>query len=124
MNISLKQLSITISILLLCVLFYDFFVSNVYDIEASPMIGISALLFFNIFRLVNGNIKLNAWIQILLYVSILFVGLLSFYMLLLFSFGFGFRGQSTPCNHIFAVILHIALMVVTIVEFQRSISKK
>lgn len=124
MNISLKQLSITISILLLGVVFYDFFVLNEYHIETGALIGISTLLCLNIFRNFNFKIKLNIWILVFLYVVILFVGLLSFYILLLSSFGFGFTGRTTPWNHIFAVILNLALMIVTIIDFQRSIIKK
>ncbi len=128
MNISLKQLSITISILLLGVVFYDFFVLNEYHMEAGALIGISALLCLNIIRhfnlKINYKIKINIWISMLLYVSILFVALFVFYILLIYSFGFGFTGRTTPWNHIFTVILTFALIIVSIIEFQRSISKK
>ncbi|WP_298418370.1 hypothetical protein [uncultured Kordia sp.] len=130
MNIPLKQLSITISALLLLTVFYDFFVLNEYHMEGIVFTGITVLLCLNIIKYFKFNlksrfsIKLNIWIAMLLYVSILFMALFCFYMLLLFSFGFGFTGRATPMNHIFTVILTFALIIVSIVEFQKNIIKK
>lgn len=124
MNLTLKHFSITISILLVLVVCYDFFVLNEYHIESSAMIGVCTLLFFNIVRHFSEKIKSMNWLLIVIYSAILSLAMASFCFLLLMSFGIGYTGRIVPWNHIFAVFLNISLMIVTIWEFNRVLNKK
>lgn len=124
MNINLKHLSITVSILLLLIVCYDFFMLNEYHIESSPMIGICALLYLNIVRHFSKKIKSINWLLLLIYSTVLSLAMASFYFLLLMSFGIGYTGREAPWNHIFAIILTISIIIVTILEFSRVLNKK
>lgn len=123
MNISLKNFSITISILILFTACYDFFTLNEYHMENEYIIGIIIFMIFNIVRHFSEKIKKMYWLVMLSYISILFMAMASFYFLLLFSFGFGYTGREAPWNHIFAVFSNIALLIVTIIEFGRIVNR-
>jgi len=124
MKISLKQLSITISILIILVACIDFFILNEYWMETIYFIGIISLMTVNIVRHFSNRIQKMFWLLILIYVSILAVAVYSFSMLLMFSFGFGYTGREVPWNHLFAIVLNVLLMIITIVEFGRNAKRK
>lgn len=124
MNTILKQTSISISIALLFVVWYDFLVLNEYHIESSAMIGICTVLLFNIARHFSKKINSTSWLHIIICITILGVTIAAFFFLLLMSFGIGYTGRKVPLHHIFGVFLTISLLIVTVLEFHRVLNKK
>ena len=118
MKISLKQLSILVTILVILLAVFEF-VTDEFSIDAMFTLYYSLPILLCVF-IIQYFIKENRFnlITIVFYLVVLFLTIVSIIHILTFDRGFGFGSSSIPMIHIISVVLNISLMILTILQFR------
>ena len=114
----LRLSNITISLLIIITLQFDYFITEELMLELLSNLGLSLLLLINIFRKINIRIYSKKSLAYIVNGLIIIVGLCCFLFLALLYWGYAFSGKETPFIWISAFFLNLLLMISVIIELK------
>jgi len=121
---NIRTINLGFSVIVICILFIDFFVTNEFHIERGYLYVFAFLLILNICRLTLGN-KIQAYvIGICINLSLLGFLIYSAAILVILSFGIGFTGRNFPLIMGLSIIVNLGFIGVLMIETMKLIKTK
>lgn len=111
-----KLFIIVISFISLVIINYDYFYTKEFHIERGYCFGLSLLMILSILRHFIKSISFKNWSTILLNGIIITIILFNFYMLAIFSLGYGFTGKPTHFIWYISTLINTLLFFIILIE--------